>query len=166
MQKIRVKILSSHKRIPFLDCYGPILTPVTIEKRKYEVLKKMGFKMEVVEDEKKEEVVEVEVPSKPEQDKQPEEVISIVEGSEETEDNTEEPEGEEKMEDETGDTEEEEEDLEYDGTQDPKELIFDREELTDMPKKKLKEILNKREVSFMKNSSREALIDLIIKSNP
>lgn len=157
MKTFLVKI-HTYRRIPFLSCNGPILTPIKIDEKVYKELTKLGIEVEIVEPIElkpydipvhKETVEPVVVP-------EGEEIVeSVITTPEETEEETVEPV--------VVEDDEETVEIELNDENLSAEAFYEKDFLT---KNKAITILNNRKVEFDSKANAKTLIQLVLDTNP
>jgi hypothetical protein len=168
-----VKVIIKHNgRIPFIDGNGPFYQPICLPKTKYEILKKSGYNVELISEEKQQVIPEVKKLKKEEPKKEIEKKVELVEHVMPIPEEIKIPElvvdnspilVSDKNEEEIEEVIEEEK---IEKKENPNELIYSRKELASYTREKLNWILLRRKVDFKKAKTNNELIDLVLKSNP
>ena len=159
-RRVRVTI-SDSKLIPTIG-KGPINRPIAITVGQYEMLKKFGFNIKIVE----ESVAKIE---KVDEVQESTEETVVVEPEVESEEEVVEEAPVEEVEestDEVSDEVAEEEVVEEAPVEESTDVAYTEEELEEATKKELKEILDERNVEYKYNATVAELRELALSSNP
>lgn len=168
MKTLLVKI-HTYRRIPFLSCNGPILTPIKIDEKVYKELTKLGIEVEIVEPielkpydipvhKESEEPVVV-----PEEEEIVESVVATPEETEEKEEAIKPTDVIETEDEELPDAVVETVEIELNDENLSAEAFYEKDFLT---KNKAITILTNREVEFDSKANAKTLIQLVLDTNP